>query len=918
MKFVKCKVALLTCLFVLSFIFPAFAATANDGSAPYAGYTGNPETKDPKELITQEYFGNEWVNTIPDGIKGIPSPWDHHGYIAGSPKRLTTSKEMYDYYTKLAEKSPRVKLINIGKTTAGLNEYIVAISSADTIARLDEYQANLKKLADPRVLGFPANEKEADAAAEELITKANKTKPIFWVLAKIHGTEVGSGEMAMELAYRLAVEERDIFKKIRANELVFITDPNPDGTQMVADYVNKYIGTKWDGANPPFYNYYSQHDNNRDSNNNAQPEQLQLVKAFNHWPAQVVLDIHQSMFLLFTFSGMEPTFPSIDPITQTEWQWFASKELNQMERFNMPGVWEYKYVNMYYPMYQLQAVNLRNGTGKFYEVFGNAYPTTRTIDATKQTLAGGDPAQKWFWYNPDPYRLPKLVWSFRNNINYSQTATLTTALEIANNRETVLRNYWTKAKRAIILPGTKAIGCSGPFTYPFAYVIPAGQKDMPEKIKMINNLLDNGIEVRRADVDFVAGGKPYPQGSYIISLAQPFSRLVYALLEPQKYPQNTTKSYDATGWTYGPMRDVETYRVDEQSILTVPSTLITGEQVTFPGTISEKISAGYYLIKHNSVNNLVTFVFALAQRGYRAYAAEKNGKDIKIGDILIPADQKEVYAAITPLVKNLGLTMRSLTGTVTSKHELNVPRIAMYHSWAGVQEGGWSRWFFDTLKIPYTIIQNDDVRAGGLRDRYDVIFLPDVGETALKDGLKEGSVPEEVTEGPILTKHRTGGLGDAGIASLRDFVNNGGVLVTNNQSSYLPLKNDFVAGVSAVPSDAPGPIVNIQVNPNHPVAYGANLKETMYVDRSPVFNAPKDWVIASYPENPADLLVSGDLPPKTQAILAGKAAIVDAPGKAGKGHVVLFGTDITYRGQAWGSFFLLVNTLLNWDDLSVK
>lgn len=921
------RVRLLSILLAFAFcisIFapPAFAEQVSDGSKPYPGYTGNPYTKDPKELMTQEYFGNEWVNTIPYNIRNhkgelIPSPWDHHGYIAGSPARLTPYAEIYDYFRQLAERSPRVAMWNIGKSTGGRDMYIVAVSSADTIARFKKYQENLHKLADPRLLGYPEKKDAAEAAAEALIRDAAKTKPIFWVWAKCHSSETGSGEMVMELAYRLAVEEREMFKKIRDNVIVFITDPNPDGTDMVASWVNRYLGTKWDGARPPFYNTYIQHDNNREMHINSQPETLNLVKAYNQWPAQVVLDIHESVFLLFTFSGLEPTFPSIDPITQSEWQWLAGKELTQAAQFDMPGVWMYKYVNMYYPMYNIQLANLRNGTGKFYEVFGRITPTTTVLDVDKirVPLDPGTP-RRWYWYRPKPYTQEKIIWSFRNNINYSQTATLTTALEIANNRENILRNYWVKAKNAVSAPGKSAMGASGAFTYPHAYVVPVGQKDMPDTVKMINNLLDNGIEVRTARYGFVIEGKSYPAGSYIIRMDQPFSRLVYALLEPQKWPEGSPPPYDATGWQYGLIRDVQVDRIDDPRILTVSADAVSTPQIRLLGGSSPKISQGAYVIDHNSINNIVTLVFGLAKKGYKAYAAERDeGLVIHRGDIIVPAEQQGVYEVLAALVKELGLTMHSVGAVQVPKHELNVPRVAMYHSWAGVQDGGWSRFTFEQFGVPYRVIQDAEVREGRLKDKYDVIFLPDVSVDQIKDGVQPGSVPEEVWYGPIQTDRRTGGMGEEGIAALKEFVKQGGVLITNNASSELPIRYDFVKGISLLAAkdyNAPGPLVKIRPNLTSPITYGADPYEYIYNDRSPVFIAPESSVVASYPENPDEILASGYLSGAND--VAGKAAIVDVPAANGTGRVIMFGTDITYRWQAFGAYFYLWNAILNWDD----
>ena len=88
---------------------------------------------------------------------------------------------------------------------------------------------------------------------------------------------------------------------------------------------------------------------------------------------------------------------------------------------------------------------------------------------------------------------------------------------------------------------------------------------------------------------------------------------------------------------------------------------------------------------------------------------------------------------------------------------------------------GWSRWLFERYGFRFTNVYDADVRAGDLRDRYDVIVLPAERAGSLRDGFDVGTVPERYA----------GGLGDAGIRALDAFVRGGGTLVCLNQSSDL-------------------------------------------------------------------------------------------------------------------------------------
>jgi hypothetical protein len=61
-----------------------------------------------------------------------------------------------------------------------------------------------------------------------------------------------------------------------------------------------------------------------------------------------------------------------------------------------------------------------------------------------------------------------------------------------------------------------------------------------------------------------------------------------------------------------------------------------------------------------------------------------------------------------------------------------------------------------------------------------------------------------------------------------------------------------------------------------------------------------------------DLLVSGLVEGGEE--IAQRPAVVDAP--SGKGHVVLFSINPVYRGETWGTYAMVLNTILNFDSLN--
>ena len=108
----------------------------------------------------------------------------------------------------------------------------------------------------------------------------------------------------------------------------------------------------------------------------------------------------------------------------------------------------------------------------------------------------------------------------------------------------------------------------------------------------------------------------------------------------------------------------------------------------------------------------------------------------------------------------------------------------------------------------------------------------------------------------------------------------------------------------------PGSLMRAQVDNTNPVAYGMPTKTDVFFDRSPAFkplpNAALLGVktIAWY--GGGDLLDSGWA--WGQQYLNNSVAIAEVP--VGKGRVLLYGPEITFRGQPHSTFKFLFNGIL--------
>src|SRR5918999_2046798 len=122
-----------------------------------------------REHTTEPFFLTELVDYLPASDK-VPTPAKVLGYVAGTPDKLTYSKDVHRYMREMEKASPRVKVISNGTSEEGRETLLVLVSDEANLARLARYKEITARLADPR--------KVAPADAAKLIEEG---LPIYWV-----------------------------------------------------------------------------------------------------------------------------------------------------------------------------------------------------------------------------------------------------------------------------------------------------------------------------------------------------------------------------------------------------------------------------------------------------------------------------------------------------------------------------------------------------------------------------------------------------------------------------------------------------------------------------------------------------------------------------------------------------------------
>jgi len=895
-------------MFLLSLYLPIYAQQKIDEES----------TKLIKQYTTDKRFLNPLIDHIPESDT-VPAPREVLGYIVGAPKKLTYYADIIRYMRALAESSKNVKLIPIGKTNLGRLMYIVVIASEETIENLQKYKTYIVQLSDPRIT--------SEAKAKEIITQS---KPIYYISCNLHSWETGSAEMSMELAYRLAISEDPFIRVIRDNAIVIITPClEPDGHDSFTDWYYRYRKdldderTRFPG--PPYWGKYVFHDNNRDIEV-SQPLTKNVIKMFLDWHPQVAHDLHESIPYLYISTGTGPYYPALDPILTNEWHWLAFWEVTELTKIGMPGVWTHAFYTGWYPGYLVWVANLHNSIGRFYETFGNGGATTmeRVLEREEEeSFLSRFNITKREWYRPWPPD-KKVIWSIRNNINYQQSGVLCGLNLVAKNRETVLYNFWKKGYNALNK------GQSEP---PYAWIIPPEQRDLVETANVLNLLMTQGIEIHQTKKEVKVKEGTFPKGSYLMKMNQPYRTYAKTLLEVQKFPETSIRPYDDVGWTLGYMHGVNTVRIDDKSILDAPANLIK-EKVKVKGEIKGKSSKFAYVIPHQGNNNLITARFAL--EGQEVYAAEeffKVGKrDFPLGSFIIPVEKdnsEKQFQEISSVVEELGLEAYAVKEEPQVKtHLLNLPRVALYHTWTNTQNSGWVRFAFDQYKISYTTISKDRIREGNLDEDFDVILIPHQSAFTRPKTIvfgidpKLGPIPYEKTEefkymGIVdQSKDITGGMGFTGLKNLKDFIDSGGVLILLGSSSKLALEYGFVRHISMSTARelfVPGSILKGEcADEKNPILYGYENNMPLYHSFGFIFNIPREekkYIVLKYAKSD-DICMSGYI--KGAKEIKGKAAIVSVPVE--KGWVMMFNFNPLHRFQTKMDFMFVFNILLNFDD----
>ncbi len=909
--------------FLGCWLYPAIAPAQEVDPSPDVAEPGSIAAI--AEFTTEPRFLSPWVAYVP-ASETVPSPTAFLGHIIGAAGELTHSAKIVAYVNAVAASSPRVQVETIGVSEEGRDIVLVAIADESGIESLDQLKAASAALADPRTT--------SPGQAEKIIASA---RPAYYINCNLHADESGSGEMCMELIYRLAVSEQPMIKAIRQNLLVLINPVSePDGRDKLTDWFYKYLKGKTDfntlpRQSPPYWSHYVFVDINRDAHQKAFATTRAVSKMFFDYHPVVVHDLHEAISLLMSWNGTGPYNPHMDPIVTSRWLEMSFHEMTTMNAMGMPGVWTWNFGDGFAHHYLDSIAINHNAIGRGYETFGNATAETVTRHADEDSLSRE-------WYRPWPPD-PVFRWSLRDNVNYQQTALLAILDWSAKHAAEMLRDFYQTGYNS---------WRKGVEEKPYAYIIPANQPDRLRVAQMINRLRDQHIEVGTLPTVLSLHEGDFDRGDYIVKLDQPYRNYALDVLEPQRFPAEYEQlPYDDVSWAYPVGFDVKAVRIEDKRVKSVPSELLTAD-VSPTGIV--RGHGPSYLMREQGQEALLAARYRLG--AFKVEIAEQAFTRTKVtyppGSWLISAADepasRQLIATINALSEELALNFQSVQELPdVPRHEATLPRIGLWVPWADTDMMGWIRYVFDREHIPYTYLRDEDVRAGGLKDQVDVIVYGPFSRLDLAGQIHgiaatDGPVSFRATAEfpslgePVASDDITGGPGYAGLAQIQQFVESGGVLLTLGAGSTLALEGGLVRNVPrAEASKIFTPGVELRATftqTSHPIAYGYGDETAVFRTNLPVYDTPRRWLTMAYCTScltgpiderhvvltwggQGDLVVSGGM--RGEKALSGHPAIIDTP--IGRGHVVSYNFNGVHRDMNRGDFRLVWNAIINWNEL---
>jgi hypothetical protein len=294
---------------------------------------------------------------------------------------------------------------------------------------------------------------------------------------------------------------------------------------------------------------------------------------------------------------------------------------------------------------------------------------------------------------------------------------------------------------------------------------------------------------------------------------------------------------------------------------------------------------------------------------------------IEAGAFYVPnsAKAKEI---LDKAAQNLGINAVAIAKKPSDVLQKIKPlRIALWDTYGGSMASGWVRLLMEQYHFAVQVVYSQDIDKGDLESKYDAIIFVTRAIPAKGTGGGGADIYS------IYAEFR-GWLGkisaEKSVPQIRKFIEAGGQVITIGSSANLayhlnlPVKSLLTEMTAsgqekALPAEKyyiPGSILRISLDSTQAATWGMASQADVYFDSSPVFKIAPE---AAAKGTVKPLAWFSTNKPLRSGWAWGQAYLQDGisafEASIGKGRLVAFGPEITFRAQSQGTFKLLFNQL---------
>jgi hypothetical protein len=753
---------------------------------------------------------------------------------------LTAYHDISRRLNAVMRRSDRVSAEVLGTSAGGREIILVTLTAPETAA-----EARLQVAMRERITADPAG-----AARDRALGQRYKL-PVM-VNANIHGDEYEGTDAVLRLVEDWAVsDDPAVERTLQTTRVHLVVSMNPDG---------RVTNTRANGAG---------FDLNRDLITATQPETVAVRDAIVRLQPVMLLDLHGYV----NGTLVEPTTaPHGD-----------NAEHDLLVRHAYPNALGIEQAILALGLDETDGVRPPQVPLRDFEEGWDGWPPIFTPQYASLHGVVAHTVELPLRINNAAYGEPESELRRRSAINtdIAQAAVTSTLAYVVEHRADLLADHVEVFRRGVageaqhpVEPGL--LGVIGPedvwtTDFPRAYVIPAGagQRSAPAATRLVQHLLDNGVEVTRLTRPAAVDGTVYPAGSHVVDLHQARRGVANAILGPgTDLSARVDAMYDISSWSHGLLWGADVVTVPDGVPLTV-----AGEEVSAAepaGSLAP--SARGWLLRLDDPADLAA-LSALQDDGVAVEWLDD-------GSVLVPATAARSARSV---VEQLGVRLTAAPAGAAGER-LQPLRVGV----AGTPQELWALAEMDVVTRP-------------------------VSTAALNDGLDLSALDALYVSDGLTWRE----LDAAARAELRAFVADGGGLVGRGPAGAELNDALDLLDVTAVEGRADANGVVAVDNAGGPVTGGAPEHTFVY---SPLwFTDLGDDVVADQ-RLADDPLVSGHWRAAGDGSggpdeAAGRALLVRGEDADTGARTVLLGSEPLFRAHPKGQYALVARALL-WSSLA--